>query len=296
MRGILNRSVLLAGWLAASVAAQTQLDLRTQSKSVDFSAAQYTKPLQSGSTLPGTCTQNQLFFLTAAAAGANVYGCVAANTWALEGNGGGSGGGSGSGALTIDSNGSAVGTRSIANFVAGAGIINVVTDTGTMINVQQTVDTAVVLTQAGNQSGRTLLCASSSGSGSAYTCSMSPTLGSYQSGMVLNWTPDVNGVGGPTTLNIDVLGAHNVKLPDGATDPAVGDLTGGFMYTIWFDGSNFRLIVPPAVSSGLASVQPTCSAATRGRFFTTFGASRVKDQVAVCAKDATDTYGWRQLY
>jgi hypothetical protein len=293
MRGIVSRSVLLSSWLAASMVAQTQIDLRTQSKSVDFQTAQYTKPLKSGSSLPATCTQGELFFLTTAAAGSNVYGCVAVNTWAAQGSGGGSGGGSG--ALTVQSNGSVVGTRSIANFVSGAGIINVISDTGTVVNVQQAVDTAVVLTRAGHQSGQTLLCASSGGSGSAYTCRMSPTLSSYQSGMLLNWTPDVNGVGGSTTLNIDLLGARAVKLADGATDPASGDLIGGRMYTIWFDGSNFRLIVPPTVS-GSAGTPPTCSAATRGRVWTTFGAAGTKDQVAVCAKDSADAYAWRVLY
>jgi len=314
MRGIVSKSVLLSGWLAASMAAQTQIDLRTQSKSVDFSAAPYTKPFQAGSSLPATCAVGSVFFLTTAAAGANVYGCVAVNLWAAQGNGGGSGGGSG--ALTIESNGSAVGTRGTANFVPGTGIINVISDTGTMIDVQQAVDTAVVLTRAGQQSGQTLLCASSSGSGSAYTCSMSPTLSGYQSGMVLNWTPDVNGVGGPTTLNIDVLGPHAVKLSDGATDPASVDLMGGTMHAIWFDGTNFRLIVPPTASgSAGAEHRPSeplhhghareddghsqglaCNSSTRGRIWTTFGASGTKDQVAVCAKDATDTYAWRALY
>lgn len=293
MRGIVSRSVLLSAWLAASMLAQTQIDLRTQSKSVDFQTAQYTRPLKSGVSLPSTCTLGELFFLTTAAAGSNVYGCVAVNTWAAQGSGGSGGS---AGALTIDSNGSAVGTRSVANFVPGAGIINVISDTGTMINVQQAVDSATVLTRAGHQSGQTLLCASSGGSGSAYTCRMSPTLSSYQSGMVLNWTPDVNGVGGPTTLNVDLLGARAVKLSDGVTDPTSSDLFGGRMYTIWFNGSNFRLLVPSTISSGLASAQPSCNAATRGRIWATFGAAGVKDQVTVCAKDATDAYAWRVLY
>jgi hypothetical protein len=68
------------------------------------------------------------------------------------------------------------------------------------------------------------------------------------------------------------------------------------MYTIWFDGSNFRLNVSPAVSSGVAAAQPPCNAATRGRFWTTFGTAGVKDQVAACAKDAADAYAWRVLY
>jgi len=67
--------------------AQTLLDLRTQSKSVDFSAAQSTKPMQTGSSLPGTCAVGQFFFLTSAPAGSNVYACNPANAWVTEGTG-----------------------------------------------------------------------------------------------------------------------------------------------------------------------------------------------------------------
>ncbi len=65
---------------------QTTLDLRTQSKSIDFSAAGATKPMQTGSSLPTTCAVGQFFFLTTAAAGANIYACSPANTWVVEGN------------------------------------------------------------------------------------------------------------------------------------------------------------------------------------------------------------------
>ncbi len=65
---------------------QTAIDLRTQSKSVDFSAAGSTKPMQTGPSLPSTCTVGQFFFLTSAPAGSNVYACNPADTWAVEGN------------------------------------------------------------------------------------------------------------------------------------------------------------------------------------------------------------------
>jgi len=65
---------------------QTSIDLRTQSKSVDFSGATATKPMQTGSSLPTTCAVGQFFFLTTATAGSNVYACNPANTWATQGN------------------------------------------------------------------------------------------------------------------------------------------------------------------------------------------------------------------
>jgi hypothetical protein len=90
---------LLALGLASSARSQTLVDLRTQSKSVDFSALPSTRPVQVGTTLPGTCQVGRLFFKSDAVAGSNLYGCTAANTWSVQANGSsGSGGGSGSGA------------------------------------------------------------------------------------------------------------------------------------------------------------------------------------------------------
>ncbi|HUB83616.1 MAG TPA: hypothetical protein VMB03_32680 [Bryobacteraceae bacterium] len=78
---------VLLGLVAASPAlvAQTLVDLRTQSKSVDFSAATSTKPFQTGAVLPSTCSVGATYFNTAAPPGKNLYGCTAANTWTLLG-------------------------------------------------------------------------------------------------------------------------------------------------------------------------------------------------------------------
>ena len=68
---------------------QTLVDLRTQSKSVDFSAATATKPFQTGTALPASCGTGELFFLLGATAGKNTYGCTATNTWTLQSGGSG---------------------------------------------------------------------------------------------------------------------------------------------------------------------------------------------------------------
>ncbi|MBV8817859.1 MAG: hypothetical protein JO022_05840 [Acidobacteriaceae bacterium] len=71
--------------LGSSMAfAQTLVDLRTQTKSVDFSAANSTKPFQTGTILPSICQVGAMFYKTDAAAGANLYGCTALNSWTLE--------------------------------------------------------------------------------------------------------------------------------------------------------------------------------------------------------------------
>lgn len=47
----------------------------------DASGAATTKPVKTGSSLPGTCGVGELFFNTSAAPGTNLYFCAAANTW-----------------------------------------------------------------------------------------------------------------------------------------------------------------------------------------------------------------------
>ncbi len=77
---------LLAGWNAAMAVAQTQVDLRTQAKQVDFTAALHTKPVKTGGALPTTCTLGEMIFLTSAPPGANLYACTGTNVWSLQGN------------------------------------------------------------------------------------------------------------------------------------------------------------------------------------------------------------------
>jgi len=80
---------LLAGWMmaasAAGLVAQTKVDLRTQSKSVDFSAASLTKPVRTGTSLPAVCSASEMFYLTNATAGYNIYYCTASNIWTPAG-------------------------------------------------------------------------------------------------------------------------------------------------------------------------------------------------------------------
>jgi hypothetical protein len=243
MRGIWSKYLLVASSLVISMVGQTQVDLRTQSKSVDFQAAPYTRPIQSGSSLPATCTPSAVFFLTTAPAGANIYGCVGTNTWAVQGTGGGSGG-----TLTFQNNGATVGSRGTANFIPGAGIVNLITDTGTAINIQQSADTAVMLSKVTNQAGTPLLCASASASGTTYTCYLSPTLTAYTAGMVLFWKIDTTNTSVNPTLNVDTLGAKAV-VDYQANALTVGALVSGAEVPIWYDGTNLR-----CMTCGLGSV------------------------------------------
>ncbi len=76
---------LIVCLLAASAAGQTQIDLRTQGKDVDFSGASSTKPIQTGTALPAVCSVGQTFLLASASMGQNLYVCTAANVWTRQG-------------------------------------------------------------------------------------------------------------------------------------------------------------------------------------------------------------------
>src|SRR5271165_3824154 len=79
--------VLLLALAVLTAGAQTQIDLRTQAKSVDFTAATSTKPMKAGTVLPATCAVGEMFFNTGATAGSNVYACTTTNTWTAQGSG-----------------------------------------------------------------------------------------------------------------------------------------------------------------------------------------------------------------
>jgi len=79
---------LALGLLALTAGAQTQVDLRTQAKGIDFTAATSTKPVKTGAVLPASCATGEMFFKTDAPAGANLYACTAANTWSAQGGSG----------------------------------------------------------------------------------------------------------------------------------------------------------------------------------------------------------------
>jgi len=78
----MRRVYLASGIACAGIAwGQTQIDLGKQSKNVDFSSAIETRPLKTGTVLPGSCKPGDLYFKTNAAAGSNVYACTATDTW-----------------------------------------------------------------------------------------------------------------------------------------------------------------------------------------------------------------------
>lgn len=80
-----NRLGLLLGMAGGLLPGQTQVDLKSQSRNVDFSGIANVRPVTVGSVLPATCAAGALFFKSDAPAGENLYGCVGGNTWSLQG-------------------------------------------------------------------------------------------------------------------------------------------------------------------------------------------------------------------
>jgi hypothetical protein len=282
----LNQAVVLS--LCSCVWGQTQVDLRSQSKSADFSGFTSTRPVKTGTTLPVACSTGDLYFKSDAPAGSNLFACTSANNWAqLNG---------GAAEIAVSADGTPVGARSALNFVNGAGILTTVVDTGAQINAQQSLDSALVLTQPAAQAGQELLCASASGSGTHYTCNLMPTLSAYTTGMVLLWKADVDAAGGATTLNIDTLGAKPVKLADGVADPAPRDVAAGQLYPVWYDGNSFRLLNIAPVRGADGATRPACGITLAGRWWFSPGSPGFPDHFSICAKDGSGTYDWQNLY
>lgn len=75
------RAASVAVLLTTVLVAQTSVDLRSQSRNVDFSAAAATKPFKTGVVIPAVCNAGDTFFKTDAPAGQNLYACTATNIW-----------------------------------------------------------------------------------------------------------------------------------------------------------------------------------------------------------------------
>jgi hypothetical protein len=200
------------------------------------------------------------------------------------------------GAVGLALEGTTLATRGLLNFVGGVGIITALTDTGTRVDIQQSLDTAVILTRDEYRSSSALACNSASTSDTTYTCTLSFPLLSYPTGSVFFWKPDVDAAGGAITLQIGSLAAIDVKLSDGTTNPTANHIKAGRMYPVWYDGTSFRLITLDAPKQGLLAGRPTCSSQNRGAVWLVEGPNGTKDEMAVCAKNDTDVFDWRVLY
>lgn len=89
------------------------------------------------------------------------------------------------------------------------------------------------------QSGSVVYCADA-GASDAYTCTLTPNLAAYTTGMRVTFKPNTNNVGA-SSLNINSLGAKNIKKVDG-NDPQNDLFVAGRYYDMVYDGTNMVVI------------------------------------------------------
>ncbi len=211
----------------------------------DFSQSAHTLPMKSGTTsaIPLTCSVGETYFATDAVAGNNMFGCTAANQWSQQ---------AGS-FFAMKANGTLVGLRNVLNLIPGTGLAPIITDTGSQINFQMPIDTAVVETRVNEASGADQLVATTSNSGTAYAGCPSGLTPPLAAGMVVHLVPDHGSSGGVTTFNYCSTSAAAFREADGVTNLTNTDLVAGRMYNIWYDGTMWRLLAGSGGGTSVAS-------------------------------------------
>jgi hypothetical protein len=275
----------MAGILAMAgvAAAQTQVDVKTQTKNVNLSGASFVIPFPTGTTLPALCTPGSMFFNLAAAAGSNLAGCVATNTWITEGGGSG---GTASGVLNAQQISSTVVTiggsctatapclvqmGSTVYTYTGPAVVTLTSGSGT---VYLYVDSSGNITAGESASGSPGL--------SCTGCVVASPITQFPPGTL----PVATWVAASATWT---SGTSAVTLQGGGPSFSAGNNV-----TLTQNGSS--VVIAASLEALPSGAQPTCAVSTGGFMWYTPGASGFKDTVQVCAKDATNTYLWRTLF
>lgn len=106
----------------------------------------------------------------------------------------------------------------------------------------------------------------------------------YFNGMRCRFRPTANNTGA-STVNVDGIGVANIKLADGASNPAAGDISTASDCEIVYDGTNFRIVGLAKPSLVLASGAKVTEISTT----TTLGASDAKVPTQNAVKTYVDT-------
>lgn len=149
--------------------------------------------------------------------------------------------GGGAGTVTWQSASATVVSSSTFNIVAGSGITPTLTNVGGVATYTPSLNTAVALTIATEESGKTKVLSSTNGT-TAYTASLSSSsaLTIYTTNQPFLLIVDTT-CATSCTLNVDSLGIKSIKQKDGTTDPG-GALVANRAQWIYYDGTLFRLM------------------------------------------------------
>jgi hypothetical protein len=282
--------ILLTLLIAFNALGQTQVDLKLQTKNIDFSGAATVSPFPVGFNLPAACTTGNMFFKSNAPTGANLYGCVATNSWSLE-SGGSSGGGTGGSGASIPLLVERVSGTDLA--IGQACIASAPCMVGIGASTYSFLAGATVTVSAG--SGLVLMYVDRNGTltvgeGSATTPSITCTNCTVANG-ITQFPPDSIPLANWTATS----GVWDMTGTDARAILTAGrSFTAGPNVSITEAGSN--VTISASLSTLTSGVRPACSAITRGTLWYTPGMTGIQDNVAVCAKDMGDAYAWRTLY
>jgi len=270
--------------LALMVSAQTKIDLRSQSRNVDFSQTLSVRPFRTGTLLPATCSVGEMFFKTDAPIGANTYGCAATNLWANQGIGSSVGGGSE--------------TVFVANVNTATNTLTITCSVGQCNS--QTGD--VVSAFSNLQAVYTPL----TGTYTAYVYLEGNLLRyGYTAGTMTACTTGC--VTGITQFPRNVVPLYTIVVISGVlqstslTDRrsyfrAPKRLVSGAGMIVSETADTISIATADTLRNQPSGTRPACSVSTRGMFWHTNGASGAKDAVEVCARDAMEAYAWRTIY
>lgn len=95
----------------------------------------------------------------------------------------------------------------------------------------------------------------STGSANAYVVTLTPALGAYVAGVLVQFNANFASTGA-CTVNVNGLGAKTIKKLDGATDLVTNDIKSGQIVELEYDGTNFQMLNPVA-NAPLTSVTDT---------------------------------------
>lgn len=108
------------------------------------------------------------------------------------------------------------------------------------------------------------------GTADALTLDLTPNITAYAAGQMFLFKASADNTSVDVTVNIDGVGAINVRKYDGATKPAVGEIRNGGMYLGMCDGTSLNLY--GAISPNELAFAALTGAADRLAYFTGAGA------------------------
>lgn len=92
------------------------------------------------------------------------------------------------------------------------------------------------------------------GTANAWVAATFPPLGAYSTGRVLWLQAPATNTQGFVTANVSSLGTRQIKIRDGSTNPAIGDLVGGVWYP-FIDNGTYLVAVAPLASEWAGTAQ-----------------------------------------